>query len=133
MKQILTGALMLCAFILLGYPGRDQNKIAVQKKGSVVLVRSWFSPEQDIVISMVPGSNGQLTYGGAGLMDAKTPLEKTKISQSVHETFDDSPVYIANGSYFGGNHAGCYGIAVNTKEPHGLTDSDVGSQWKDGA
>jgi hypothetical protein len=114
------------------YPGRAEDKIAVQKCGDKVFIRSWFSPDKDVLISMNKGVNRQINYLSTGLIPASAPLKKVDLTSGeiFHYCQDDScPLKIIS-TYIGANH-GCSDARELTIPRHGLKTKDIGSKWKD--
>ena len=113
----------------------QMQKLIVVKNGHWVYVRSYFSPEQDIVISMQDtGTNGQITFGHTRLVPCALPnnpeaFEKVEL---FHGCGDDATPWLLNGTYIGGNH-GCSDARELTAKNHGLTVKDIGSEWTDEA
>lgn len=119
-------------FSMNEYPGRAENKIAVQKHGDNIYIRSWFSPTQDIVITMNKGVNRQINYYTAALIPANAPLNKINYSSKeiFHYCHDDTPPLKIISTYIGANH-GCSDARELTIPAHGLTTKDIGTAWKD--
>jgi hypothetical protein len=115
-----------------GYPGRAENKITIQKHGDKVYIRSWFSPSQDIVITMNKGVNQQINYYTVALIPAKAPLSKLNYTRKeiIHYCHDDAPPLKIISTYIGANH-GCSDARELTIPAHGLTVKDIGTVWKD--
>lgn len=129
------GALTSLLFILMFccYGGdRVQNKIVVLKKGDLIYVRSYFSPEKDVLITMNKGLNGQVNFLNTRLISGTAPLTDVSSGAVVHHCGDDSTPWNLNGTYIGANH-GCSDGRELTIKKHGLTVSDIGSEWLDEA
>ena len=111
-----------------------QQKLTVMKKGEVVYVRSYFSPENDIVISIIKGVNRQITFSNAGLLSSGSPFDDASIQSLVkfHTCGDDSTPWCLNGTYIGANHGCSDGLEIAVRN-HGLSDNDIGSEWLDEA
>ncbi len=115
-----------------GYPGRSEDKIVVQKEGDKVFIRSWFSPSQDVMITMNKGNNRQINYYTAALIPAAAPTLQTNFSSDkiFHYCHDDtSPLKIIS-TYIGANH-GCSDARELLIPGHGLTEKDIGTAWAD--
>ncbi len=132
MKAVIAGLMITACLCASAYPGRLEDKIAVVKNGDVVCIRSGFSADQDVLIRMHKGGNGQIGFLNTCLIDAAIPLEQTGILESkiIHQTGDDSTVFSINGTAIGGNH-GLFGVVNMTVENHGFTEADIGGKWKD--
>ena len=132
MKAAIAGLMITSCLCASAYPGRVEDKIAVLKKDDVVCIRSWFSAEQDVLIRMHKGGNGQIGFFNTRLIAAETPLEQTGTVESkiMHHTGDDSTVLFVNGTAIGGNH-GLFGVVNMTVEGHGFDAADIGGKWKD--
>ncbi len=117
-----------------GYAVDIQQKLTVMKKGDVVYVRSYFSPENDIVISIIKGTNRQITFSNAGLLSSGSPFDDASIQSLVkfHTCGDDSTPWCLNGTYIGANHGCSDGLEIAVRN-HGLSDNDIGSEWLDEA
>ncbi len=117
-----------------GYAVDIQEKLTVMKKGDVVYVRSYFSPENDIVISVIKGTNRQITFANAGLVSSGSAFDDGAMENLVkfHTCGDDSTAWCLNGTNIGANHGCSDGHEITVKN-HGLTVSDVGSEWLDEA
>ena len=111
-------------------PRRDQ--LQVTRQGDRVLVRSRFSDQRDLVLSIGRGSNGQTNFEGAYLVDGSTPSlrERPDHATLFHNTGDDAAPWHVNGTYIGGNH-GCLCVLEVTSAAHGLQKHDIGSRWND--
>ncbi|MBI3944891.1 MAG: hypothetical protein HY321_03160 [Armatimonadetes bacterium] len=110
------------------------DTLRVLKIGDTVLIRSAFSPEQDLVVSLGKGSNRQVNFVGARLVAPAAAFSAEATQQGVlfHPCGDDASPFIINGGYIGGNH-GCPDLCVVASPAHGRTTADIGSAWVDGA
>lgn len=137
-KNILLGTAILgaaCSGLALEKSSEQMQKLIVVKNGHWVHVRSYFSPEQDIVISMQDtGTNGQITFGHTRLIPSSLPNDPEAFEKVTvfHGCGDDSTPWLLNGTYIGGNH-GCSDARELTAKNHGLTLKDIGSEWIDEA
>jgi hypothetical protein len=115
-----------------GYPGRAINKIAVQKKGDKIYIRSWFSSSQDVFITLNKGINRQINYYTTAIIPAVTPLKRVSFSRKeiIHYCHDDAPPTKIISTYIGANH-GCSDARKLLIPLHGLTVKDIGTVWKD--
>jgi hypothetical protein len=116
-----------------------QSKLEVLKNGSWTYIRSYFSPEQDIVISMQDTKqykdyNGQMTFGHTRLVPCTLPTDAASFEKAeiFHYCGDDATPWFLNGTNIGGNH-GCSDARELTAQNHGLTLKDIGSEWRDEA
>ncbi|MCF6174682.1 MAG: hypothetical protein L3J71_02825 [Victivallaceae bacterium] len=115
-----------------GYPGRAEDKIAVQKNGDKVFIRSWFSPTQDVAITLNRGVNRQINYYRTAIIPATTPLTKVNFTRKeiIHYCHDDTPPMKIISTYIGANH-GCSDARELLIPSHGLTVKDIGTAWQD--
>lgn len=115
-----------------GYRGRSEDKIVVRKLGDKVFIRSWFSPSEDVVVTMNKGVNRQINYYQATLIPASTPLNKTgEIDGRIfHYCHDDSTPLKIISTYIGANH-GCSDARELLIPGHGLSSKDIGTAWTD--
>lgn len=109
-----------------------QEKLTVSKKGDMVYVRSYFSPEKDVLITMNKGLNGQVNFSNTRLLPTAAPLTDVTSGSVVHYCGDDTTPWNLNGTYIGANH-GCSDGRELTIKKHGLGTADVGSEWLDQA
>ncbi len=111
-----------------------QQKFVVMKKGAVVYVRSYFSPEQDVLITVAKGANGQINFSNTKLIPTSVPSGEVSFAQGLvfHRCGDDSTPWSLNGTYIGANH-GCSAGRQVIAPRHGLTKADLGSEWIDEA
>lgn len=109
-----------------------QDQVTVLKEKDTVFVRSFFSPQEDIVIRLRDSRNGQLDFADAGLLKSSEPMTKQAClkAEKIHSAGDDSTPWNINGTYIGGNH-GCFGVQEITVKDHGFTDAYLGSEWTD--
>lgn len=127
------GAVCTCAAI--EKTPEQMQKLIVVKNGHWTYVRSYFSPEQDVVISMQDtGTNGQITFGHTRLVPCSLPSDPEAFEKVTvfHGCGDDSTPWLLNSTYIGGNH-GCSDARELTAKEHGLTVKDIGSEWTDEA
>ena len=115
-------------------PGR--RGLVVLKLGRFVYVRSAISDREDVVIPITAGpSNGQIIFGMTFLVPSGTPMDAAKMHEAkweFHACFDDAVPWCLNETYIGANH-GANDVMKVTSPSHGLSDSDLGSLWKDAA
>lgn len=115
-----------------GYVQRSEDKITVQKEGDKVFIRSWFSPSEDVMVTMNKGYNKQINYYTAALIPAAAPVTQTNFpgNKIFHYCHDDtSPLKIIS-TYIGGNH-GCSDARELLIPGHGMTAKDIGTAWAD--
>jgi len=112
-----------------------QQKLVVLKKGERVYIRSYFSPDQDVLITMGKGEyNRQIDFTDARLIPSNLPMDKATDIKGIafHKANDDCTPWKLNGTYIGGNH-GCSDGRGAVSTNHGLGVSDLGSAWIDDA
>jgi hypothetical protein len=113
----------------------DNQKIQVLKKKKNVYIRSYFSPDKDVVIKVggyPTKRNGCINFVRTGLIDKLAPMTEQACmkARSIHNCGDDATPWNFNGTYIGANH-GCYAAVELTIQKHGLTPADIGSEWHD--
>ncbi len=110
------------------------DALRVRRDGDRVQIRSAFSAERDLVVSVGKGSNGQINFQQAWLVPRDTPFETAAPAAGIliHGCGDDATPWNINGTYIGGNH-GCSDARELASPGHGLTDADLGSEWTDAA
>ncbi|MBI3945063.1 MAG: hypothetical protein HY321_04030 [Armatimonadetes bacterium] len=116
------------------------GELTVLKTGTTVLIRSAFSPGQDLVLGVKRGANGQVEFTNTCLVAAAAELSPAAVARGVviHRTGDDTiPWFMYPRSrrrifLLGGNH-GCEALRAVTSPNHGLTTADTGSAWRDEA
>jgi hypothetical protein len=111
----------------------DSPSIQVLRSNDVVHVRSAFSPEHDVVVSVGVGRNGQLDFDRAGLVPEGSPMTfaTCAAAELVHGCNDDSTPWNVNDTYIGANH-GWFGVREVTSPKHGLAaPAALGSAWSD--
>ena len=108
--------------------------VEVLRRGGDLLVRSAFSAEQDVVISLGQGTNRQFDFRQTRLVPRGAELSASVFEGGVgiHYCGDDSAPWNINGTYIGANH-GCSGLREVTSPGHGRGLADLGSAWKDEA
>jgi|LSQX01.2.fsa_nt_gb hypothetical protein len=113
----------------------ENGKLKVLKNGNTVYIRSGFSEKEDLIVTVGLGRNNkQINFNGTFLLSSDVPVsaEMTKGAKGIHGTGDDTPAIHINGTYIAGNHGTSIGLQVVCKE-HGLTSSNLGSEWEDEA
>ncbi len=112
----------------------DTSLLLVKRTGNSVVLRSRFSASQDLVLTLGLGSNRQIGFGVASLIDSALPTDKTAPQNGTmfHSCGDDSTPWNFNGTYIGGNH-GCSDLREVVCAEHGLSEADLGSEWRDAA
>ena len=110
------------------------DKVGVLKNGAEVLVRSAFSPEQDVIIKVSKGTNKQINFDQTRLVARSADLTEADFMKGllIHGCGDDSTPWNLNGTYIGANH-GCSDAREITCPNHGRTTTDIGHAWQDGA
>lgn len=111
-----------------------QLKLQVLKNGNAVHVRSYFSAEQDVLIAVGKGPNGQINFSNTRLISSSIPMNDSALVSGfvLHRCGDDSAPWNLNGTYIGANHGCAAGREIVTPK-HGLTVADIGSEWLDDA
>jgi len=127
-------ALLLLAPVLALTPALAADQVRVLKHGSDLFIRSAFSPQEDLLVRLGKGANGQFNFSGAFLLkaDAGMALAELSAGRLIHGNGDDATPWNLNGTYIGANH-GCSDGREITVAAHGLTAADLGSQWQDEA
>ena len=82
----------------------DNNRIAVIKTGKTVQVRSCFSDKYDVLLKIAPGSSGQINFTEVSLPASDAARYPEQGMLYYHKTTDDTPPWMINGHYIGGNH-----------------------------
>lgn len=100
--------------------------MTVSRTGDDIRIQSPFPGGYTLVrTGCAKGPNGQFNFG-----DAK--LEKDgKKSIYIKNCIDDACPWSLNSTYIGANHGDSSASGLIFKEPHGLTEKDCGSEWKD--
>ena len=114
--------------------GRAQQKLIVLKKGDTVYARSYFSPENDILIAINKGTNRQISFYHSGLMPSAAAMDEESIwkLKAFHGCGDDVTPWGLNGTNIGANHGCSDGHEISAGK-HGLSTSDIGTEWLDEA
>lgn len=93
-----------------------------------LIVRSAFSPTQDVVIRIHYKTVSGMPNEEAFLVPKSTPLPDYKNYPVMHAGSDDFPAYIIPMyGILGGNHGSCYGRELTIPE-HGMTAKDLGTE-----
>jgi hypothetical protein len=110
------------------------DKVQVFKDGDIVYIRSGFSFDQDVMIVMNKGSNGQINFSHTTLIPSTKTENKTDsaIPIIIHQCGDDSAPWKINGTYLGANHGFAYGRNLEVKG-YSFTNRDLGRIWLDSA
>ncbi len=119
--------------ILTANAKRDESKVQVLKNKNDVYIRSYFSPARDVVVRVATGRNGHINFRSAGLVDSDAPMDlrTCRRPQIIHNCGDDATPWNFNNTYIGGNH-GCSDAFEITSKEHGLTNTELGTEWTDG-
>ncbi|MFC1454299.1 hypothetical protein ACFLQL_03870 [Verrucomicrobiota bacterium] len=104
MKTRVLCAVMMCAMTTVH--AADKNRIAVLKTGKSVYVRSFFSERYDVLIKIAPGNGGQINFAEVSLPASDEARYPDQGMFYYHKTTDDTPPWIINDRYLGGNHGG---------------------------
>lgn len=115
-------------------PAFAADQLRVLKHGDEVFVRTAFSLQEDLLVRVAKGRNGQFNYNSAYLLPAATGMTVPELTAGklIHGNGDDATPWNLNGTYIGANH-GCSDGREITVPGHGLTAADLGSQWQDEA
>lgn len=111
---------------------RDMTKIRAVKYGNTVYVRSAFGPKRDLIRWIgLGGTNHQISFHNVLLAPRSESMEKDDLRKgvSLHRCGDDACPWNLNGTYIGGNH-GCSDAREVTSPGHGLTEVDIGTEWR---
>ena len=120
-KAIFT-ALLIAGFIpfMLALPA---GKMEVERtREDRIIIRSGFSPEEELFREASPGRNGQFNFTGSYLKNKKNG----KITL-IHRMGDDVPSFSINGTCIGANH-GCSDAETLEIRNHKLTRKDLGKK-----
>lgn len=112
------------------------SKLIAQRKNGTIFLRSVFSKEQDVVITVAEkwGTNFQTNFVNTKLIPHEIPDSDIVSTKGViiHNSGDDVTPWNLNGTYIGGNH-GCSDVIEITAKNHDFTTKDIGSAWTDEA
>lgn len=130
--------IFILAFMAHGVPFRSANAswesgtIQVLRSNDLVYVRSAFSPERDVVVSLTTGRNRQVDFDRAGLLPKSAPMTWAACAAAdlIHACGDDGTPCFVNGTYIGANH-GWFGVREIASPQHGLATADLGGAWSD--
>lgn len=111
-----------------------QVKLQVLKKENAVHVRSYFSAEQDVLITVAKGANNEISFANTRLISAIAPMRESAFANGpvFHQSGDDVTPWNLNDTYIGANH-GCSDGRELVVAQHGLTAAELGSEWTDEA
>ncbi len=111
-----------------------RSGVDVLRRGDALFVRSAFSADQDLVLSVGTGANRQVNFQQARLVRRGAALSEPELGQGVaiHYCGDDSTPWNINGTYIGANH-GCSAVREVTSPGHARSAADLGSEWQDEA
>jgi len=114
-------------------PGDDE--ILALKTPERLYVRSAFSPQFDLVITLIHGVNDQIDFSRAALVDRKLPLTEATCEAGyiVHGNPDDSAPWKINDTYIGANHGWYGGLMEVPAVGQKFSAVDIGSAWLDEA
>ena len=114
--------------------GAERGRVRVVRHGRCVFIRSAFSPQEDLLVRVGKGSNGQVNFSNVWLISASSGMGEAdlKTGRLIHANGDDSTPWNINGTYIGANH-GCSDARELTCKGHGRTAGDLGSIWTDEA
>ncbi len=105
--------------------------LQVVKNKDVILIRSPFQKEKDLVIRIELGENRQINFRSTFLVDSSSTTDYTLWDGlTIHGNGDDAAPWNINGTYIGGNH-GAEGVCELTCTGHGLATADLGKEWTD--
>lgn len=124
----------MVSLILTGFPGQtplvgaeSEGPMAISRTGSHVQMRSPFSSDQDLVVSIDRGINGQVDFHSTHLVPKNQAGAEGEL---IHGTQDDCAPWFLNDTYIGGNHGAPVVIELTARK-HGKSSSDLGSVWHD--
>ncbi len=131
-KIILTALAVFCFIVSTKGDVVEKEKIQVLKNKQNVYIRSYFSPDKDVVVSIRQGRNGQISFKDARLIDKGVPMNEKSCKQGslIHNAADDCTPWSLNKTYIGANH-GLFGVLELTVKQDGLKEADIGSEWTD--
>lgn len=131
------GAAMLGVMALFGVAigadrGGGKSSVHVLKQGDIVFIRCPFSEEEDLLVKVGKGTNRQINFFGASLLNASAGMTEKDLAggKLIHGNGDDSTPWNINGTYIGANH-GCSDARELTSPNHGKKTADLGSAWED--
>ncbi|MCK9266504.1 hypothetical protein M0P98_06455 [bacterium] len=127
--------LLICFFFSLLSTAQetlDMSELKVIKNNDTVYIRSKFSQKEDLVVQIRLGSNKQITFGSATLVNASaaTDLRGFRSGKVIKHGGGDSTPWSINGTYIGADHGNSVSFAL-TVDNHGKTVADIGSEWLD--
>lgn len=108
------------------------NICRVEKDGDNVFIRCVFSIDKDLQHHVGKGINKQIAFKSTILVTADTNGIVQATGDVIHGISDDCTPWSINGTFIGANH-GCSDVRELTCPGHGKTESDLGSEWQDGA
>ena len=125
-------AMMLVATQVTLNAQTPPEKIQVFKDGNEIYIRSYFSPVQDVVIVMGKGANDQINFSYTTLIPSTTPDNEmtSQPKMVIHSCSDDTPPWVINNTFIGGNHGFPHGRNLVVKG-YNFGIQDVGSMWLD--
>ena len=115
------------------------SSMCIIKTGDTLLIRTVFDETRDLVQKVrikneyVIGDNSTVNFWGTYLIpntNTYTYAGMYASSVKIHANTDDAAPYKINDALFGGNHGFDY-MRLVTSTGHGLTTTDVGSEWTD--
>ena len=99
-----------------------QEKITVRKMGDKFVVRSEFSPKEDLVIL-----NFRYANEAAYLVPKSLPLKDYQKGKRIHSNGDEYPATYFSGTILSGNHGSAFCRTLLIPN-HGLTVADLGGK-----
>ena len=133
-RQLRVFLLISCclAFFSSAQESVEMNELRVLREEGTVYMRSHFSEKEDLVVKMGFGTNKQVNFNGALLINASAPMDakSLKAGKIIAASGDDSTPWNINGTYIGANHGNSAGFEI-LSEGHGRTAEDLGSEWAD--
>jgi hypothetical protein len=123
-----------CSFLVAatGEAQNAQHQVIALKINDSIFIRTYFSHEEDILLTVKKGMNGQINFFNAKLIPSSAPTNEASFSAGIviHKCGDDCTPWNINSTFIGANH-GCSNARELTVKKHGLTIADVGSEWAD--
>ena len=112
----------------------DNDELRVVRYGDNTFIRSVFSVTQDLVLRVGLGANNQISFGSARLVANSAGMTEGDLDGGIliHNTGDDAAPWRINNTYIGASH-GCSDARKLMIAGHGLTATDLGSEWEDGS
>lgn len=139
-RIILSVALVILAFATFSIQANagsvDDSPLVVLKRENSVYIKSAFSPEEDVVTQMsVHPDTKHMIFGYAWLVPVGMSMEDAvpkRAEWSFQAASGDVAAWCINGTLIGASNGANEAVRVSAPS-HGLSTSDLGSRWTDGA